>query len=94
MVWEIVIKHTLGKLSLPASPTTYVPALIAQLGFRHLPITIDHVLTIASLPSYHRDPFDRVLIAQARCEGMTIVTADHRIARYGVQQLQASGPTN
>ncbi|MGI8737392.1 MAG: type II toxin-antitoxin system VapC family toxin [Candidatus Eremiobacter antarcticus] len=89
VVWEVVIKHAAGKLRLPSSPITYVPSAIAQLGFYHLPITHEHVLAIASLPNHHPDPFDRVMIAQARFEGMTLISADRRVARYAVQYLPA-----
>jgi PIN domain nuclease of toxin-antitoxin system len=89
VVWEIVIKHALGKLRLPASPVTYIPTLIAQLGFHHLPIKYEHALMIAVLPKHHRDPFDRMMIAQARFEGMTLISTDRNVARYAVQYLPA-----
>ena len=91
VIWEVVIKHALGKLRLPASPVTYLPALVAQLGFHHLPITHEHALMIAALPTHHRDPFDRMIIAQARFEGMTLISIDRNIAKYGVQYLAALG---
>jgi len=88
-VWEIVIKHALGKLKLPASPATFIPMLIAQLGFRQLPITHEHALTLTVLPKHHSDPFDRMMIAQARYEGMTLISTDRNVARYAVQYLPA-----
>ena len=89
VVWEIVIKHALGKLKLPANPAVYIPSLIAQLGFRPLPITHEHALTLTVLPKHHNDPFDRMLIAQARCEAMTLISTDRNVARYAVQYLPA-----
>lgn len=89
VVWEIVIKHALGKLQLPASPASFIPTLIAQLGFRALPITHEHALTLGVLPKHHNDPFDRMMIAQARCEGMTLISTDSNVARYAVQYLPA-----
>ena len=89
VVWEIVIKHALGKLRLPASPASFIPSVIAQLGFRALPITHEHALTVCVLPKHHNDPFDRIMIAQARCEGMTLISTDRNVARYAVQYLPA-----
>ena len=88
-VWEIVIKHALGKLKLPASPATFIPTLIAQLGFRQLPVTHEHALTLTVLPKHLSEPFDRMMIAQARCEGMTLISTDRNVARYAVQYLVA-----
>jgi PIN domain nuclease of toxin-antitoxin system len=89
VVWEIVIKHSLGKLKLPANPAVYIPSLIAQLAFRPLPITTAHALTLTVLPRHHNDPFDRMLIAQARCEAMTLISTNRNVARYAVQYLPA-----
>jgi PIN domain nuclease of toxin-antitoxin system len=88
-IWEIVLKHDLGKLQLPASPVTYIPTIIAQLGFRQLPITFEHALTVMVLPKHHNDPFDRIMIAQARFEGMTLISTDRNVGRYAVQYLVA-----
>lgn len=89
VVWEIVIKHALGKLKLPASPASFIPTLIAQLGFRQLPVTHEHAFTVSVLPKHHSHPFDRMMIAQARCEGMTLISTDRNVARYAVQYLPA-----
>jgi PIN domain nuclease of toxin-antitoxin system len=89
VVWEIVIKHALGKLRLPASPASFIPSVIAQLGFRALPITHEHALTVCVLPKHHNDPFDRMMIAQARCEGMTLISTDRNVGCYAVQYLPA-----
>ncbi len=90
VVWEIAIKYALGKLQLPSEPATYIPARVGALGFRELPIRFEHALLAASLPRHHRDPFDRMLIAQARIEGMTFITDDQLVARYFVNFLPAS----
>jgi PIN domain nuclease of toxin-antitoxin system len=82
--WEIAIKHSLGKLSLPAPPAKYVPEQIAKTGVTPLPVEHSHALRVASLPSHHRDPFDRLLIAQAEGEGATLLTADRQFAPYGI----------
>jgi PIN domain nuclease of toxin-antitoxin system len=82
-VWEIAIKSALGKLEAPDD----LPAQIEQLGFELLPITTEHVWCVRRLPHHHRDPFDRLLIAQAEIEGLPIVTADPAFARYGVSVI-------
>ncbi len=85
--WEIVIKNTIGKLPLPLPGPEYVRTRMAQAGHAALPIGMDHVLAVAELPLHHRDPFDRLLIAQARVEGMTIVSADRQLSAYDVSIL-------
>jgi PIN domain nuclease of toxin-antitoxin system len=87
--WEIVIKTQSGKLRLPTDPSSYVPSRIAALGFASLPITQDHALAISSLPPTHKDPFDRIMIAQAQIEGLTLVTRDAASLTYPVQTLKA-----
>ena len=82
-VWEIAVKQALGKLDGPGD----LPERLSDLGFRVLPMTAAHAVEAARLPSIHRDPFDRMLIAQARLEGLVLVSADARIARYDVQTL-------
>lgn len=83
-VWEIAIKHALGRLHLPVDR---LAALIAELGFSPLPITVPHALAAGALPRHHADPFDRMLIAQARHGSLTIVTVDAIFARYDVALL-------
>ena len=85
--WEISIKSALGKLHLPLPPARLVPESLAAQGIQPLPITHAHALGVSELPMYHKDPFDRLLIAQAQVEGMTILTADRSFARYGVEIL-------
>jgi PIN domain nuclease of toxin-antitoxin system len=79
-LWEIAIKASLGKLKTPED----LPARIAQLGFELLPITTEHAWRVRQLPHHHRDPFDRLLIAQAQIEGLPIVTADPAFTPYDV----------
>jgi PIN domain nuclease of toxin-antitoxin system len=81
-VWELVIKHSLGKLVLPLPPERYVPERMGRLGQLTLPIEQRHVLRVAGLPPHHKDPFDRVLVAQAMADDLTIVTADRAMTMY------------
>ena len=82
--WEIIIKQRTGKLSLPEPPETYIPSRLASNRFSSLPVQMQHVLQIASLPDYHRDPFDRLLIAQSQIEQIPIITVDQTIIQYSV----------
>lgn len=83
--WEMSIKRAAGKL---ATPDDLVVTLDER-GVRSLPIALDHAIAAAFLPRHHADPFDRMLVAQAMLEGMTIVTHDAQIAAYGVPTLPA-----
>lgn len=85
VVWELRIKQGLGKLELPDE---FREVLDAQ-PFTELPITSAHAHEIAVLPSLHRDPFDRMLVAQARLEKLTLVSRDAFLADYGVDVLEA-----
>jgi PIN domain nuclease of toxin-antitoxin system len=87
--WEIVIKHSLGKLSLPVPPAEYIPGRMAALGHLSLPIEQRHALQVAGLPPHHKDPFDRVLVAQAQVEDIHLVTADRLMAAYDVRVIWA-----
>ena len=89
-VWEIVIKTSIGKLSLPVPPREFIPSRLAALRHQSLAITQAHALALASLPLHHRDPFDRILIAQTRSEGLTLVTADAALVAYDVEILWAN----
>lgn len=84
-LWEIAIKQKRGKLPFSGSPT----ATIAQYGFLPLPISPEHAERAGGLPLLHSDPFDRMLVAQAQSEGMTLVTVDSKIRLYPVAQLWA-----
>ena len=88
-VWEIAIKSGLGRLRLRVDPEECIPALFAE-GFLPLPIGIHHALAVRTLPLHHADPFDRILIAQARSDSLTLVTADPQIEAYDVRTLDAS----
>ena len=87
--WEIAIKHALGKLRLPEPPARYVPTRLEILRTLPLPIEHRHALQVGALPVHHRDPFDRLLIAQAQMEDLPILTADSVFSRYDVAVIAA-----
>jgi PIN domain nuclease of toxin-antitoxin system len=87
--WEIAIKHARGKLELPLPPSEYVPSRMERTGVRGLAIEHAHALAVSSLPVHHRDPFDRLLVAQAMLERLTILTSDPQLARYDVEVIEA-----
>ncbi len=87
--WEIVVKYRLGKLRLPEAPASYVPDRMRRSGTSPLPVEHAHVLRGAELPDHHRDPFDRLLIAQAQLLGLSIVTADDKLSAYDVAVVAA-----
>ena len=89
-VWEISIKAALGRLELREPFAEVMPAELEREGFRPLTITHRHAFAVRTLPRHHDDPFDRMLIAQARCEDLTLVTADAEIPAYDVRTLDAS----
>lgn len=84
-IWEMQIKISLQKLDLKESLPTLIKAESEQNDFRILPITQNHIYALAGLPPHHKDPFDRMLIAQAQHEHLTLVTADENIPKYAVQ---------
>lgn len=81
-IWEVAIKQATGKLRTVPVQTVVEEADAA--GFERLPVSFEHAAGIADLPPHHGDPFDRLLISQARAEGLTLATADPAIARYDV----------
>ena len=81
-LWEVVIKRGLGRADFRVDPIR-LRRLLVMNGYADLPITSDHTLALEQLPPLHRDPFDRLLIAQARAEGMQLVTVDAQVAAYG-----------
>ncbi len=83
--WEVSIKMQLGKLRLPDFPAQCVPAFAARQGLQLLSITHDHAFKVFDLPLRHRDPFDRLIIAQAIAEDMTILTSDRIFGKYPVE---------
>ena len=84
VIWEIRIKQALGKLEIPSNFYT----VIKQQGFEMLPISPDHAYAVGDLPMVHRDPFDRMLLAQAKLENLSIVTHDTTFQRYGISVLE------
>ena len=87
--WEIAIKYALGKLPLPEPPGSFVPKRLARDQMVALAVQHVHALKVAELPHHHRDPFDRLLIAQAQVERMPILTADTQFQDYGVDIIEA-----
>ena len=85
-IWEIEIKRAQGRLAAPDN----LVELIEQSGFAALAIGFDHAFEAGRLPLHHRDPFDRMLVAQARLEGLTLATADPDIARYDVATIEVA----
>ena len=83
--WEISIKAALGKLHMPEPLGRYLPKRLAEQGIQALPILQHHALGVYELPPHHNDPFDRLLISQARAEEMVILTADRMFAQYPVK---------
>ena len=79
-VWEIVIKRALGKLAVPRN----FPQVLSEQPFERLGMTVEHAFKVGELPMHHRDPFDRLLVAQCLVDGLALVTHDGEIARYDV----------
>lgn len=88
-LWEISIKAALRRASVFESFSHVAPADLERHGFRELPITFRHALEVRELPMHHADPFDHMLVAQARSEGLTILTGDARIHNYDVRTVSA-----
>lgn len=88
--WEISIKYGLGRLALPEPPERYVPERLRLMGAKPLAIEHRHALAVAGLPRLHRDPFDRLLVAQAELLDVPILTADPAIVQYPVETLQVA----
>ncbi len=85
--WEIAIKLSLGKLRIEGAFERFLPEQIAANGFRTLPVELKHVARVARLPFLHRDPFDRLLVAQALEEDLAVATADPAFKQYGVKRV-------
>lgn len=81
-MWEIVIKRGLGRDDFKVDPLRLLKQLVIN-GYEEVSVSSDHALAVEVLPSLHKDPFDRILIAQARTEGMLLLTADSQVSRYG-----------
>ena len=82
-VWELAIKQRLGKLSVGSDVRTWTRRVTRELVLDHLPVTAEHAAAVEHLPDVHRDPFDRLLVAQAVAEGAVLLTADDRLTAYG-----------
>jgi PIN domain nuclease of toxin-antitoxin system len=85
--WEMTIKHAIGRLELDEPPRSLVYAQMARHDYRPLAVELEHVLAVSELPLHHRDPFDRLLIAQARAEGLSLVSGDAVFAEYDLPVL-------
>lgn len=85
-IWEIGVKRAKRRLDMPGN----LEAMIAAKEFDPLPLTMRHALAIETLPHQHHDPFDRMLIAQAQVEGLTLVTSDREMQRYPISVLSAT----
>jgi PIN domain nuclease of toxin-antitoxin system len=86
-LWEIAIKLSLGRLELPTPHGAFLQEMLTSLDIRLLPIAPGHVEVVATLPFHHRDPFDRLLVAQCMREGLAIVTQDPQFAKYGLNVI-------
>lgn len=86
-VYELVWKAANGDLTLPEDGSTWVRTRMQAFGVRPLPVTAEHAAAAAGLPQIHRDPWDRLLVAQAICERVPLVTIDARIRRYEVETI-------
>ncbi len=85
--WEISIKAGVGKLDLPETPRDFVTGQVLLNDLRVLTVSLDHALRVYDLPNHHRDPFDRLIVAQALSEGVPVLTADPLVARYSVETI-------
>jgi PIN domain nuclease of toxin-antitoxin system len=81
-LWEVTIKRTLGRSDFQVDPRRLWRMLPVN-GYRELPIAGEHAIAVEALPLLHKDPFDRLLLAQARVEGLTLLTVDQQLAEYG-----------
>ena len=88
-VWEICIKASLRRLSVPPAFADFAGEDLERGGFRQLPVTFEHALALCGLPLLHRDPFDRMLVAQAKSENLSFLTADSALAAYGIRTVDA-----
>lgn len=86
-IWEIAIKAGMGKLRFSAAVDAFIPQQMAANRIDSLPVESRHALGVAGLPHHHRDPFDRILVAQALLENLPLLTTDAQIARYAIQTI-------
>jgi PIN domain nuclease of toxin-antitoxin system len=85
--WEVAIKSSLGKLALPLPAAEYLPRMREESGVDVLGVELPHVIEVARLEWRHRDPFDRMLVAQARVEQLPVMTADAKVRAYGIETI-------
>ena len=85
--WEIAIKYSLGRLPLPEPPHKFIMPRLIRDRIKPLPVEHHHACQVANLPNIHRDPFDRLLIAQAQVEHLTFITADHALKDYRTEMI-------
>ena len=82
--WEIAIKASRGRLSLPDPPDAYISDRLTRHGFVVMPVLVSHATHVFELPDHHRDPFDRLLVAQAKVENLSVLSGDRALASYGI----------
>lgn len=82
--WEIAIKWSKGRLTLPGNPRDFMSSVLKASGMTMLPVTFDDAIAVADLPWHHRDPFDRLLVVQARNKGLTLLTSDTALEEYDI----------
>lgn len=85
--WEVAVKYAAGKLTLPRAPEQFFAERIQALGIEIVPIELRHTFAAANLPMHHRDPFDRLLVAQAQLENLTLISADQMLKKYDCELL-------
>ena len=85
--WELIIKIQAGKLRIPEEPEDFIVTRLALHSMESLSVKLEHAVWVYKLPAYHKDPFDRILVAQALSEKLPIITADPQIARYPVEVI-------
>ncbi|MBM4307834.1 MAG: type II toxin-antitoxin system VapC family toxin [Deltaproteobacteria bacterium] len=85
--WEIAIKAKLNRIQLPTTPEKFISEQLRINGIQGLPILMSHALHVYNLPNHHRDPFDRILIAQCQSEGLPILTADPSFTPYKIEAI-------
>jgi PIN domain nuclease of toxin-antitoxin system len=88
-LWEIAIKQSIGKLKLPGSGARWLIPTIEAANIELLSVTPEHAVQVAELPWHHRDPFDRLIIAQAMSENLIVVTRDGSFSQYGLKTIPA-----
>lgn len=88
--WELAIKSSRDKIRLPADVASFVSGLLDQLDATLAQIRLEHIGRVEALPFHHSDPFDRLLVAQAMCDGMILISADRALAAYGAQWVRVA----